>query len=559
MRVGMRWWLALAFAAVAATTAVAVAQLSSARSEAAFRDRAEALAAGNVLEAAIELRRDRPLGRVAEERRLALFLYDEDGTLVSSATSRGVELADVPNRKGAVAEALRGRRVIRTDPGIRVTTVALPLGSDDTRVLLGFARHPELATELGIVREEIVRAAWIALLVGGAVGAVIATMIARRLRRIARAAAAIESGDFGVRLHPDFPDEVGDLAATVDRMRGRLRASFRQLEAERDRLGQLLERLNEGVVAVDEHLFVQFVNRAARSMLGDVDPGEPLPEPWRAVSLRGFAAGLFDARPVTERRVEADEGRVFALAGVAPDANEVAVIVLRDLTEEERRERAEREFVANASHELRTPLTTILGAVEVLQAGAKDDAAARDRFLAHIDREARRLVRLTRALLVLARAETHEQRPRLSAVPLRPLLDEIAATLPAHPGVAVSVECGDDVEVAADPDLLEQAIANVAANAAEHTRQGAIVLAAGSNGNGRVRIDVRDTGPGIPASLRARIFDRFYRPTHTSPEGFGLGLAIVRATVRAQNGTVELADSPGGGTQVTIELDRADP
>ncbi len=75
------------------------------------------------------------------------------------------------------------------------------------------------------------------------------------------------------------------------------------------------------------------------------------------------------------------------------------LIVLDDLTEQERRELAEREFVTNAAHELRTPLTTIIGAVEVLQAGAKDDADERDRFLAHIEREAARLARLARALL----------------------------------------------------------------------------------------------------------------------------------------------------------------
>ena len=88
------------------------------------------------------------------------------------------------------------------------------------------------------------------------------------------------------------------------------------------------------------------------------------------------------------------------------------LIVLDDLTEQERRELAEREFVTNAAHELRTPLTTIIGAVEVLQAGAKDDPVERDRFLAHIEREAERLARLARALLTLARAHAGQERPR---------------------------------------------------------------------------------------------------------------------------------------------------
>jgi two-component system sensor histidine kinase VicK len=557
MRVGIRWWLALAFAAVAATTAIAVAQLSSARSEVAFRQRAQSLAAGNTFEAAIDLR-DRPLRRIANDRRLALFLFDASGRLVSAPRSRGVPVARLGHREEAVAAALDGRRYVATDASVGATTVALPIASEDARALVAYASHPELAAELGIVHDEITRAAWIALLVGGIVGAGIATLIALRLRRIARAAATIESGDLGTRLHSDFPDELGDLADTFDRMRNRLRETFRQLEADRDRLGQLLERLTEGVIAVDEQLTVQFCNRAARAIVPGLEPEEPLPEPWQAASLRGFAAMLFTSEVAHERRIEPDEERVYLLAGVPATPGDTAVLVVRDLTDDERRERAEREFVANASHELRTPLTTILGAIEVLQAGAKENERERDRFLAHIEREAERLVRLTRALLILARAQTREERAHLTEVELKPLLEHIASSVHARPGVGVSVVCDENVSAAAEPDLLEQAITNLAANAVEHTQRGEIVLAAGAN-NGRVRIEVRDSGPGIPASIRRRIFERFYRPLRTSGAGFGLGLAIVRETVRAQDGTIDVGSAPEGGTCVSIELARAEP
>jgi two-component system sensor histidine kinase VicK len=557
MRIGMRWWLAVAFAAVAATTAVAVAQVSSARSEAEFRERAQAIVAGNAFEATIDLRDD-PLGRVAARRRLALFVFDGAGRLISPARSHGVPIARIADRRDAVLAALEGRRVVSTDESIRATTVALRFGGDDPRVLLAYASHPELEAELGIVRDEIDRAAWIALVVGGLVGAVIATLIALRLRRIGRAAAAIEDGDFETALTPDFPDEVGDLAATFDRMRNRLRASFRQVEADRDRLERLLERLQEGVVAVDADLTVQFANRVARSMLGELRTGAPLPEPWETESVRAFAAKLFSADSPKERRVRPDDERVFALAGVPAAPGELGILVIRDLTDEERRERAEREFVANASHELRTPLTTILGAIELLQAGAKDEPTTRDRFLTHIEREAGRLVRLTRALLVLARAQTREEQPRLTAVELKPLLDEVAASTRSLPGVDVQVRCDEGLYVAAEPDLLEQALANLAGNAAEHTQRGDIVIAAAGDGNGSVRIEVRDSGPGVPASIRGRVFDRFYRPSPTNGDGFGLGLAIVRQAVRAQDGTIELDDTPDGGTRVTIELARVD-
>jgi two-component system sensor histidine kinase VicK len=531
--------------------------MSSSRSENAFRDRAQALVAGNAFEAAIDLRGGETtrsqVAQIANRRRLTLFLFDERGELISRTRSRGVSLDRLPAREraDAVADALEGRRFISTDQTLRATMVAIPLTGESARVLLAYASHPELAAELGIVHDEISRAAWLALLLGGFVGVVIATLIARRLRRIARAAAAIEAGDFETSLEPDFGDEVGDLAATIDRMRNRLRALFRRLKSDRDRLEQLLERLQEGVVAVDHGLRVEFANRRAHELVGPLERGDALPDLWSDHSLREFATKLFSPTAATETRIQADAERVYALTGVPALPDDVAILVLRDLTE------AEREFVANASHELRTPLTTILGAVEVLQDGAKERPADRDRFLAHIEREAKRLTRLTRALLVLARAQTREQQPRITSVHVRPLLEELAASTGARPGVELEVRCADNIGVLAEPDLLEQTLQNLAANAAEHTERGAIVFEAHENGGGRVQIEVRDSGPGVPASVRRRVFDRFYRPVRTSNEGFGLGLAIAREAVHAQGGTIEIGRAPEGGARVMIELKRS--
>src|SRR5205814_9913795 len=110
-------------------------------------------------------------------------------------------------------------------------------------------------------------------------------------------------------------------------------------------------------------------------------------------------------------------------------------------SERERRERAEREFVANAAHELRTPVAAIASAVEVLQAGAKDAPADRDLFLGHIEREAARLTRLARALLVLARAQARHEPPPLQLVELAPLLGQVAAAILPPGDVQVVVDC----------------------------------------------------------------------------------------------------------------------
>jgi two-component system phosphate regulon sensor histidine kinase PhoR len=568
-RIGMRWWLAGAFAVIAAVTAVVVAEVFSERSESAFRERAQQLAAGEAFEAAIAIAAASGGGplqpeveRVAGRSGLALFVFDENGRLRTEPRSRGIALESVPQRTRALRTALEGRRFAATEDGIGATVVSLPLRLPGSAALLAYAEHPDLAAELGIVRDEIVEAALWAVLAGALAGVLVATLIAARLRRIRAAARAIEAGRFDTPLRVRLRDEVGELAATIGRMGQRLGESFSQVETERDRLRRLLERLHQGVVTVDGDLRVEFANTEARWLLADenLGEGEELPEPWRAFSLRSFAGALFEPdAPVSEASVDPDDERSYSLVGIpsrSPAQN--AILVITDVSARERAERAEREFVANAAHELRTPLTTIRGAVEALQSGATDAPAERDRFLAHIDRESGRLVRLVHSLLVLARAQTKQEAVQRELIELRELLDEAASSVRAKPGVEVRVKCPPGLEIATDRSLAEQAFLNLVQNAANHTERGSIDISAEAH-DGSVQVEVADTGPGIAPEERARVFDRFYRGGGRSSEGFGLGLAIVRQAVRAMNGIVEIESAPGVGTRARVTLPRQEP
>jgi signal transduction histidine kinase len=578
----MRWWLAVAFGAIAALTAVAVAQVFSERSASAFRERSSELAVGGAVGAADGVSRavqrgdlDTALPAIAERRRLSLFVFDSEGRLLTPERSRRVGAAGVPQSRAAVEAALEGRRFVRDFDDGRVTVVGLRLRplvqtgpgareADDTSgepaVLLAYASRPELAAELGILREKIVEAALIAVGIAAAVGLLISLLITRRLRRIATAAAEIEQGSFETRLRPRFRDELGSLAATIDGMRVRLRDSFARLAWERDRLQRLLGRLQDGVLTVDPELQVEFVNDSARTLLGApaLAEGDQLPEPWPGYSLRRLASGLFVAdAPVAHARVAPDDEHVLMIVGLpARHESEAAVLVLTDVSERERREQAEREFVTNAAHEFRNPLAAISSAVDVLESGAKEVPAERDLFIANIRRETGRLARLTRALLVLARAQTRSEPPSFQPVELRPLLEAIAASTEPAEGVRVVVRCPDGLLALAEPDLVEQVVANLAANAAKHTAEGEIVLTAGPLDEASVLIDVTDTGPGIPAGERERVFDRFYRGSRDA-DGFGLGLAIVQQAVRALGGRVELTSMPGRGTSARVVLPSA--
>lgn len=311
------------------------------------------------------------------------------------------------------------------------------------------------------------------------------------------------------------------------------------------RLAAVLRQLPEGVVIAGPDGEVQLANQSAEELLAGAD---------------GFAADAVDRALKGEKsggRAEVKRGREklvveFAATPVKDAAGEVVagVLTFRDVTERELRERAQRDFVTNAAHELQTPLAAIASAVQVLQAGAKDDAKTRDRFLDHIDMAVNRLDRLTRALLVLARAQSRQEAPREEVIAVRPLLEGIVTAL-RPTTVPIIVTCASDTAVIANRPLLEQALVNVAGNALKYSHS-RVVLGARPV-DGRVLIEVTDSGPGIPPSEQQHVFNRFYRLGTREGDGFGLGLAIVRDAVAALNGELELDSSPSG-TRVSILL-----
>jgi signal transduction histidine kinase len=331
--------------------------------------------------------------------------------------------------------------------------------------------------------------------------------------------------------------------------------------AERVRLGRLVEALHEGIVSVDRRGRVEFANSTALQMLGSPAPGKLLlPEVWLGFPLRDFVEGLFDVDSgVVEAHVVGPDGEgVFEIVGIPARGSDAVALVVRDVSERERRRRAEHEFVVNAAHELRTPLSAIASAVERLQAGAREDPEKRDRFIGHIQRESGRLNRLTSSLLMLARAQTRKEVPQLEEVRLCRLLEELVGGLELRRGVGVLVECPSDLAVSGNRDLLEHALLNLLTNATRHTEQGQIRVATDVNDQGAVIIEVVDPGSGIPAEELGRLFDRFYRGSREKPSiGFGLGLPITKEAVEAIGGRVEIESILGRGTTARVVLPSA--
>jgi len=337
------------------------------------------------------------------------------------------------------------------------------------------------------------------------------------------------------------------------------RAELYAAESEqRSGLSRLIERLREGVISVDREGRVEFANARARSMIGpaSLEQGRRVPDHWEGFPLRSFVADLVTSDRSVEAQVVSEDGeRVFDVTGIPAGRSDAVLLVMTDVSERERRWRAEREFVDNAAHELRTPLAAITSAVERLQAGARDVPEKRDRFLGHIQHESARLNRLASSLLVLARAQTREEHPRREQIQLLELLEDVTRGLDLSPGVELELDCERGVVVWTNRELLEHALVNLASNAARHTDRGRIRFGARLDSDATLTIDVEDTGAGIAPGEIDRLFDRFYRgPTEERRSGFGLGLPITKEAVEALGGRIEIESELGSGTTARVVL-----
>ncbi|WP_435614772.1 sensor histidine kinase [Streptomyces coelicoflavus] len=227
-----------------------------------------------------------------------------------------------------------------------------------------------------------------------------------------------------------------------------------------------------------------------------------------------------------------------------------------------RAEQRLRRFVADASHELRTPLMSVRGYADLFQYAPANAPGERERHLARLRAEAARMGMLLDDLLLLARLDADEVEAPLRweeadlAELVRQAAEAFRAARPDRP-LTVTVASGAQAPLLRlDPQRIRQVLDNLLTNAAVHTPPGTKVAVTVSGAPGAARVSVADTGPGVPAADRDRIFDRFYRVDKARSRdrgGSGLGLSVAASLVRAHGGTIELADEPGA-TVFTVTL-----
>lgn len=367
-----------------------------------------------------------------------------------------------------------------------------------------------------------------------------------------------ESDPWTVALRALHTDPRTLVVAFTPRNKAQYRRVVPQKRAPRriDRVERFALRFPHAVVALRSNGAVAFANGRARAFLGrdavrvGVEFGDNVPRDIRVLAYRLIQ----HPAPLHPTVVELSDTRTLRVSGLAATAEEPAILFLEDITEQQKHERVTREFLRNAAHQIRTPLTGIAAAVETLQAGAKERPEERDRFLGHLETHSARLTRIARGLLLLARVQTGEQF-RVDYVRVAPLLEQAVAAVEPRDGVEISTSCDEGLAALASPELLRETLAALVDNAVSHTDSGTIRLAATPE-KGRIAVSVADSGRGVLPEFRSRIFEPFYRVSDDG-KGYGLGLAIAAQAVHAMGGTIDVSETPGGGTTFTIRLQSA--
>jgi two-component system phosphate regulon sensor histidine kinase PhoR len=497
-------------------------------------------------------------------------LVAEDGRLLgdSELDAAGLRLAENHSDRPEVVQAMRGLTGLdeRTSQ-----TVGEPFLYAAERVEWGGERLVvRVAAPLGGIeatlqrsRRAVAYAGLAAMVVALLVAYFLSRLLARPLVTLADRAALLAQGDFTRRVPRDARvQELDELALAFNRLTDELQARLQELGRERDEMQALIDCMAEGVVALTDDARILRTNRAARDLLQFSEP--PLFAPVGTIIRQPDLRELLESSvvdPVQAREIQIGDG-FFIVSGRLLDQGG-AVTTFLDITEIKRLEQVRRDFVANASHELKTPLTSMRGFAETLLDDDPPEHLRRE-FLGSIRANTVRLQSLVDDLLDLSRLESGGWIARREHVDLAELAVNAWDDLEegARPPRDLDFEIEGEGMALADEQGVQQVFQNLLDNARRYTPDGGSVAVRIRPGEeeGTWRVEVSDTGAGVPSKSLPRIFERFYRADTSRARqvgGTGLGLAIVRHLVQQMGGDVEAESELGRGTTIRFTLPSA--
>jgi len=389
------------------------------------------------------------------------------------------------------------------------------------------------------------------------VATIAARAMSQRLGDLMRSARAISRGIGHGESTVENADGLTGVVGSLNKMAQELQASVTQSAGERARFQAVLEGMAEAVIALDDQRSVTHMNPAAHALLGTQksQEGTPLLELLPVPVLQQLLSQQqMQARATVEFTLPSN-GRVVQATQTGQRGGG-RVLVLHDVTELRRLETIRRDFVANVSHELRTPVSIVGANLETLLDGALSDEVYGPKLTKAALKNAERLKNIINDLLDLSRLEAGQYDVDASGLAIDELIQRAVESFPRE----ISVHVNDtDLKVVGDSQAIDQVLLNLLDNAVKYTPQDATIKVTAEAIENRVRVAVRDTGPGIEPRLRGRVFERFYRvdPGRSREMGgTGLGLAIVKHLVENMGGTVGLEANSPRGSVFWFELNR---
>ncbi len=353
-------------------------------------------------------------------------------------------------------------------------------------------------------------------------------------------------------------DELAPFLTRIAKQKRQLSKNLKKLRGKQEELTIITNNMNEGLVLLNGQQNVLFINESAAKIFGfsakevigrnilTVDRAQEVQDLLQKVSQAGKGEGLYEK-----------DGHFYQLSGSSVNGSG-SVILIYDVTEKMTAEKLRREFSANVSHELKTPLQSILGYAEIMKNGLVKDED-KQRFLERIHAEAGNMIELIQNIMELSRLDENKTLDEFEDVDLLKLAQSVILRLKHKAqtkGVTLDVS-GSSACVCGVQSILSEVLYNLVDNSIKYNKDNGKVDVKVLDGSEEVTVSVSDTGIGIGAADRERVFERFYRADKSHSKeigGTGLGLSIVKHGVLFHKGRVELESEPGVGTTITFVL-----
>ncbi len=428
-------------------------------------------------------------------------------------------------------------------------------------------------TEIGNTALIFFSASLIAGLISIVVALLVARSITKPIKEMQKQAIRIAQGDYSEKVDVQGHDELSQLAETFNKLSDRVEDAQDTMEAERNRLDSVLTHMTDGVIATDRRGKVITINEMALSLLDTTSEqaiGQSiltlldLDEEYTLRKLLETPEEILLERSKSDSAEDQLTLRSdFAMIRRESGFISGLVVVIHDVTEQEKTAEERRQFVSNVSHELRTPLTSVRSYLEALEEGAWQDKNIAPEFIHVTLGETDRMIRMINDLLNLSRMDSGVQQMELELVNFNELvgyaLDRFDMMVNSQKkNYRIVREFTErDLWVEIDTDKIMQVIDNIMNNAIKYSPDGGKIEVHLIETHNNVVLSISDEGLGIPKKDLEKVFERFYRVDKARARkqgGTGLGLAISKEVMKAHQGQIWVESIEGKGSTFYISL-----